>query len=145
MRRSVPVSNKTVKWMSGFSIPWIRNSFFYFLDSCVLATLRSDGWMDITGIFRIWTQVKLPVQPGTALRRNWDTIDCLTSDVSEHRTVRGLWKNREFPVFLKYPQCSSPRRGNAFSLRHVGDARHVGDGRVYPVFIWIRHNWIGAS
>ena len=101
--------------------------------------------MDITEIFRMWTQVKLPVQPGTALRRNWDTIDCLTSHVSEYRTVRGLWKNREFPAFLKYPQCSSPRRENAFSLRHVGDAHHVGDGRVYPVFIWIRHNWIGAS
>ena len=34
----------------------IQDSFFYFLDPCVLVTLRSDGWMDITGIFRIWTQ-----------------------------------------------------------------------------------------
>ena len=36
-------------------------------------------------------------------------------------------------------------RGNAFCLRHVGDACHVGDGSVFPVLIWIRNNWVGAS
>ena len=73
------VSNTTVKSMSGFSwnfqnmlamtqgtigdilgmiglTPWTRGSFFYFLGSCLLATPRNTGWMDIHEIFRIWTQ-----------------------------------------------------------------------------------------
>ena len=37
-------------------------------------------------------------------------LDCFTSHVGEHRTVCGLCKFREFPVFLKYPQYSSPRK-----------------------------------
>ena len=37
-------------------------------------------------------------------------VDCFTSHVGEHRTVRGLCKFREFPEFVKYPQCSSPRK-----------------------------------
>ena len=76
------VSNFTVKWMSGFSwkfhyrsamahgtiwnslgmIPstlWIQDSFIYFLDPRVLATSRSDGWVGITEIIRIWTQVAI--------------------------------------------------------------------------------------
>ena len=43
-------------------------------------------------------------------------------------------------LFQNTHSAAVPGRGNAFCLRHVSDARHVGDGRVYPVFIWIRHN-----
>ena len=54
-------------------------------------------------------------------------------------------KSREFPAFQNTHSATIPGRGNAFCLRHVGDARHVGDGAVFPVFIWIRNNRIGAS
>ena len=54
-------------------------------------------------------------------------------------------KSREFPAFQNTQSATVPGRGNAFCLRHVGDARHVGDGAVFPVFIWIRNNRIGAS
>ena len=37
-------------------------------------------------------------------------VDYFTSHVGEHRTARGLCKFRDFPEFLKYPQCSSPRK-----------------------------------
>ena len=73
------VSNYTVKSMSGFSWtfqdmlamtqeticnilgmiglnPLTQGSFFYFFRSCLLATLRNIGWMDIHEIVRIWTQ-----------------------------------------------------------------------------------------
>ena len=36
--------------------PWTQGSFFYFLDSCLLATSRNTGWMDFHEIFRILTQ-----------------------------------------------------------------------------------------
>ena len=38
-----------------------------------------------------------------------------------------------------------PGKGNAFCLSHIVDRRHVGDGTVFPMFIWICNNWIGAS
>ena len=34
---------------------------------------------------------------------------------------------------------------NAYYLRHIGEARHVGEGKVFPVFIWICHNWVDTS
>ena len=36
--------------------PWTQGSFFYFLSTCLWATSRNTGWMDIHEIFRIWTQ-----------------------------------------------------------------------------------------
>ena len=35
--------------------------------------------------------------------RVWDYIDCFTSHVGEHRTVRGLWKRQGIPCFFKIP------------------------------------------
>ena len=54
-------------------------------------------------------------------------------------------KGREFPAFENTHIATVPGKGNAFYLRHVGDARLIGDGTVFPVFIWIRNNWIGVS
>ena len=76
-QNGVSVSNITAKWMNGFSWiiricrlghkeqpgtfwgvmrlnPWIQDSVLYFLDPCLLATLRNKGWMDIHEILRIW-------------------------------------------------------------------------------------------
>ena len=73
-------------------------------------------------------------------------LDCFTSHVGEHsRGVEQTKKAGNSLLFQNTHSAAVPGRGNAFCLRHVGDARHVGDGRVYPVFIWTRHNWIGAS
>ena len=47
-------------------------------------------------------------------------------------------KRREFPAF-------STGRGNAFCLRHVGDARHVGDGGYSPCLFGYVTIWVGAS
>ena len=47
-------------------------------------------------------------------------------------------KSREFPAF-------STGRGNAFCLRHVGDARHVGDGGYSPCLFGYVTMWVGAS
>ena len=47
-------------------------------------------------------------------------------------------KSREFPAF-------STGRGNAFCLRHVGDARHVGDGGYSPCSFGYVTMWVGAS
>ena len=47
-------------------------------------------------------------------------------------------KGREFPAF-------STRRGNAFCLPHVGDARHVGDGGYSPCLFGYVTMWVGAS
>ena len=42
-------------------------------------------------------------------------VDCFTSHVGEHRTVRGLCKFREFPVFLKIPTMQqSPEEETPF-------------------------------
>ena len=40
--------------------------------------------------------------------------------------------------------CSTGR-GNAFCLRHVGDARHVGDGGYSPCLFGYVTMWVGAS
>ena len=77
-------------------------------------------------------------------------LDCFTTHVGEHRTVHGLWKRQGIPCLSKIPtvhthSATVPRRGNAFCLRHVGDTRHVGDGAVFPMYIWIRNNWVGTS
>ena len=58
---------------------------------------------------------------------------------------RPLKKAGNSLLFQNTHSAADPGRGNAFCLRHVSDTRHVGDGRVYPVFIWIRYNWIGSS
>ena len=71
-------------------------------------------------------------QAGT---ENSPGLDCFTFHVGEHRTIRGLWEKQGIPCISKYPQCNSPRKRNAFCLRHVGNARHVGDGAVFPVFM----------
>ena len=47
-------------------------------------------------------------------------------------------KGREFPAF-------STGRGNAFCLRHVGDARHVGDGGYSRCLFGYVTMWVGAS
>ena len=47
-------------------------------------------------------------------------------------------KSREFPAF-------STGRGNAFCLRHVGDARHAGDGGYSPCLFGYVTMWVGAS
>ena len=47
-------------------------------------------------------------------------------------------KSREFPAF-------STGRENAFCLRHVGDARHVGDGGYSPCLFGYVTMWVGAS
>ena len=52
------------------------------------------------------------------------------------------WNSLLFNLPTVHPSAG---KGNAFCLRHVGDARHVGDGRVFPVFVYIRNNWVGAS
>ena len=53
-------------------------------------------------------------------------LDYFTSYVSEHETVRGLSKRQRILwFFLKYPRCNSPP--------------------LFPAFIWIRNNWVGAS
>ena len=36
-------------------------------------------------------------------RRIMMTLDCFTSHVDEHRTVRGLWKRQGIPCFFKIP------------------------------------------
>ena len=62
-------------------------------------------------------------------------LDCFTSHVGEHRTVRGLCKFREFPEFLKYPQCSSPRKRKRLLFtsrwRRSSRWRRQGIPRVY--------------
>ena len=47
-------------------------------------------------------------------------------------------KGREFPAFFN-------RRGNAFCLRHVGDARHVGDGGYSLCLFGYVTMWVDAS
>ena len=47
-------------------------------------------------------------------------------------------KSREFPAF-------STGRGNAFCLRHVGDAHHVGDGGYSLCLFGYVTMWVGAS
>ena len=47
-------------------------------------------------------------------------------------------KSREYPAF-------STGRGNAFCLRHVGDARHVGDGGYPPCLFGYVTMWVGVS
>ena len=56
-------------------------------------------------------------------------IDCFTSHVGEHRTVRGLSKFREFPEFLKYPQCSSPRKRKRLCAEPAGVWNRLQGGR----------------
>ena len=78
-RDGVPVSNITVKWVIGFWLNFkdmsgvkqgtisnillmlrlttvVQDIFFYFLDPCLLAILRNNGWMDIHNFFSIWIQ-----------------------------------------------------------------------------------------
>ena len=47
-------------------------------------------------------------------------------------------KSSEFPAF-------STGRENAFCLRHVGDARHIGDGGYSPCLFGYVTMWVGAS
>ena len=52
------------------------------------------------------------------------TIDCFTSHVGEHRTVRGLWKIQEIPCFFKIPPVQqSPEEETPFV--YVTLATHV--------------------
>ena len=48
-------------------------------------------------------------------------------------------------LFQNTPSATVPGRENAFRLHHVGDACHIGNGAVFPMFIWICNNWVGAS
>ena len=41
-------------------------------------------------------------------------------------------KGSEFPAIQNTHSATVPGRGSAFCLRHVGNARHVGDGAVFP-------------
>ena len=63
------------------------------------------------------------------------SLDCFTSHVGEHRTVRGLCKFREIPEFLKYPQCNSPRKRKRLLFtsrwRRSSRWRRQGIPRVY--------------
>ena len=48
------------------------------------------------------------------------------------------YASREFPAF-------STGRGNAFCLRHVGDAHHVGEGGYSPCLFGYVTMWVGVS
>ena len=90
--------------------------------------------------------IKGPTGFSELILTTWDILHCFTSHVGEHRTVRGLWKRQGIPCFCKIPTVQqSPEKEMPFVLRHIGDGRHVGDGTVFPVFFWIRNNWIGES
>ena len=65
----------------------------------------------------------------------WGYLDCFTSHVGEHRTVRGLCKKQGIPCFSKYPQCGSPRKGKCLLFtsrwRRSSRWRRRGIPRVY--------------
>ena len=65
-------------------------------------------------------------------------LNCFTSHVSEHRTVRGLWKRQGIPCFFN-------RKRKCLLFSHAGDARHVGDGGYSPCLFGYVTMWVGAS
>ena len=53
-------------------------------------------------------------------------------------------KNKNLNTPVDFCLHSPHHPHNAFCLRQVGEARHVGDGMVFPMFILIRNNRVGV-
>ena len=60
-------------------------------------------------------------------------IDCFTSHVGEHRTVRGLWKRQGIPCFFQ------PEEEMPFVYVTLATLVTLATAGI-PVFIWIRNN-----
>ena len=72
------------------------------------------------------------------------SLDCFTSHVGEHRMSSVSEKGREFHFFFQNTHSATVLwRGNTICLRHVCDARHVGDGAVFPS--WFGYVTIGLA
>ena len=46
----------------------------------------------------------------------WSSLDCFTSHVGEHRTVRGLWKRQGIPCFFKIPTVQQSQKEEMLSV-----------------------------
>ena len=99
-----------------------RVTWLDLLHQHTIALVSFREWSVVSAWLRIRAQPRNPCQP-----RNSPSASTCSRPMSSMGW--GL-----------YPQCATvPGKRNAFCLRHVGDTVP------YSVFIWLSHNWVGAS